>query len=122
MVSLINDWYFKLQTQLELAESYIYMNEFEKALKHVECVYRKSVKESYPYTLYTSSLLKAKLKFLTQDDSFNIDSVVTVYELSKTNKMPFISLMAIELLLKVKSNDEDFQEIRDYYKSSLGLI
>ncbi|WP_298735146.1 SMEK domain-containing protein [uncultured Psychrobacter sp.] len=121
-LELINDWYFKLQTQLELAESYIYMNEFEKALKHVECVYRKSVKESYPYTLYTSSLLKAKLKFLTQDDSFNIDSVVTVYELSKTNKMPFISLMAIELVLKIKGNDEDFQEIRDYYKSSLGLI
>lgn len=121
-LELMNDWYFKLQTQLELAEAYIHINEFGKALKHVECVYRKSVKESYPYTLYISSLLKAKLKFLIQDDSFNIDSVVTIYELSKTNKMQFISLMAIELVLKINGADEDFLAIRDYYKSNLGLI
>ena len=57
-----------------------------------------------------------------QDDSFNIDSVITIYELSKTNKMQFISLMAIDLVLEINGADKDFLEIRDYYKNNLGLI
>ena len=118
----IKDWYFKLQTHIDLAEAYTLVKEYEKALVHVEYVYQKSVKESYPYILYLSSLLKAKIQYLTQERNFNVESVFNTLQLSKTNEMPLISLMTLDLLLEVKGSNEDLEEQRNYYRSTLGLI
>ena len=118
----IKDWYFKLQVHVDLAEAYILVEEHKKALVHVDYVYQKSVKESYPYTLYLSSLLKAKIQYLTQEKSFNVESVFNTLQLSQTNEMPLISLMALDLLLEVEGSNEELEEQRNYYRSTLGLI
>lgn len=120
--SLVQESYFKLQIQIVLAQAYILINDLKNALLQVEVVYRKSVQESYPYILYLSSLLKAKIKYLIQDSSFNIDSVINTYEQSISNGMPLISLKAIDLILEIKGNSEEFEELRDYYRGILGLI
>lgn len=117
----IKDWYFKLQVHVDLAEAYTLVKEYEKALVHVEYVYQKSVKESYPYILYLSSLLKAKIQHLIQGNSFTIESVSNTLQLSKTNEMPLISLMALDLLLEVEGSNEDIEEQRNYYKNRLSL-
>lgn len=118
----VKDWYFKLQIHIDLAEAYTLVKDYEKALLHVEYVYQKSVKESYPYILYLSSLLKAKIQYLTQGKSSTIESISNTLQLSKTNEMPLISLMALDLLLEVEGSNEDIEEQRNYYISKLGLI
>lgn len=118
----IKDWYFKLQVHVDLAEAYTLVGQYEKALIHVDYVYQKSVKESYPYILYLSSLLKAKIQYLTQGNSFTIESVSNTLQLSKTNDMPLISLMALDLLLDIEGSNEDLEEQRNYYRNTLGLI
>ena len=118
----IKDWYFKLQIHIDLAEAYTLVKDYEKALLHVEYVYQKSVKESYPYILYLSSLLKSKIQYLTQGNSFTIESVSHTLQLSKTNDMPLISLMALDFLVEVEGSNEDIEEQINYYRSTLGLI
>ena len=113
---------YRFYLRLTIAEAYILVEEYKKALVHVDYVYQKSVKESYPYTLYLSSLLKAKIQYLTHEKSFNVESVFNTLQLSKTNEMPLISLMALDLLLEVEGANEELEDQRNYYSNTLGLI
>ena len=72
--------------------------------------------------VHYTSLLKAKIQYLIQEKSFNVESVFNTLQLSRTNEMPLISLMALDLLLEIEGSNEELEEQRNYYRSTLGLI
>lgn len=118
----ITNWYFKLEVELYLAEAYVVVEDYKKAFRYINNVYDNSVKESYPYIQYQSSLIRAKALYLNNANGFNIELVEHILQKSKSDEMPLISLKAVELMLEIKGYDEELEEQKESYKNILKIF
>lgn len=124
-IGSIRDWYFALEVKLVEAEAFIVLNRLFDAENLVEAVYKKSVNESYPFTLYQSILLREKIYYFRKDE-IRVGNLLNLLEQVKSNQMIFLALKIINFILSSKSLDakirEDLLDQKSLYSNCIGII